>query len=60
MIRKILHAYIAIKRLIFALRKSLKNLSGGRILCSHFVVLECSRQEKKSGKKKCFGIARDQ
>lgn len=50
---------MAIKRLIFALRKSLKSLSGGCILHSQTVVLKCSCQEKKNRYKKCFGIARD-
>lgn len=39
------------KRLIFALRKSLKSFSGGCILYSQTVVFECSCQEKKSVQK---------
>ena len=50
---------MAIKRLIFALRKNLNSLSGGCILHSQSVVLKCSCQEKKIGIKKCFGIARN-
>lgn len=42
----------ACKRLIFALRKSLKSLSGVCILYSQTVVFECSRQEKKIAYKK--------
>lgn len=45
---------MAIKRMIFGLRKSLKSLSGGCILYSQTVTFECSCQEKKSVQKKNF------
>lgn len=45
---------MAIKRMIFGLRKSLKSLSGGCILYSQTVTFEWSCQEKKSVQKKTF------